>query len=77
VYTKQQYRHLSSLDLADFSRVGEELQIDVPDHYWQLVTGRVMRGESGPTAIHTQLGLVLSGLVGSTSDNHPNTVPMN
>jgi len=46
----------SSLDLADFLRVGEELQIDTligSDHYWQLVTGRVVRGESGPTAIHT------------------------
>ena len=70
-YTKQQYSHLSELDLADFSRVGDELQIDAligSDHYWQLVTGRVMRGGSGPTAIHTQLGWVLSGPVGETSD---------
>ena len=27
-YTKQQYRYLSNLDLADLSPVGEELQID-------------------------------------------------
>jgi len=75
-YTKQQYRHLSNLDLADFSRVGEKLQIDAligSDHYWQLVTGRVVHGEIGPTAIHTQLEWVLSGPVGSTSDNHLNT----
>ena len=73
-YTKQQYRHLSGLDLADYSRVGDELQIDAligSDHYWQLVTGTVLHGESGPTAIHTQLGWILSGPVGSTSDNHP------
>ena len=73
-YTKQQYSHLSSLDLADYSRVGDELQIDAligSDHYWQLVTGTVVCGESGPTAIHTQLGWVVSGPVGSTSDNHP------
>ena len=39
------YRHLAELDLADFYRVGDELQIDAligSDHYWQLVsnTGR-------------------------------------
>ena len=72
-YTIQQYRHLSGLDLADYSCVGDELPIDAligSDHYWQLVTGTVVRGESGPTAIHTQLGWVLSGPVGSISDNH-------
>ena len=59
-YTKQQYRHLSELDLADFSSVGDELHIDAligSDHYWQLVTGRVVRGDNGPTAIHTHLGM--------------------
>ena len=68
--------HLSNLDLADFSQVGEELQIDAliaSDKYWQLVTGRVVHGKSEPTAIHMLLGWVLSGPVGSTSDNHPNT----
>ena len=36
--------------------------------------GRVVRGECGPTAIHTQLGWVLSGPVGSTSgSNHAST----
>ena len=29
--------------------------------YWQLVTGRVVLGEHGPTAIQTKLGWVLSG----------------
>ena len=31
------------------------------DYYWELVTGGVSRGAQGPTAIHTKLGLVLSG----------------
>ena len=38
-HTKQQYSHLSDLDLADSSQVGDELQIDAligSDHYWQL-----------------------------------------
>ena len=34
------------------------------------MNGTVVHGESGPTAIHTQLGWVQSGHVGSTSDNH-------
>ena len=31
------------------------------DQYWQLVSGKVLRGEDGPTAIQTRLGWVLSG----------------
>ena len=58
-YTKEKYKHLAELDLADFSRVGYELQIDAligSDHYWQLVTGTVIQAESGPTATQTHLG---------------------
>ena len=29
--------------------------------YWELVTGKVISGQSGPTAIHTKIGWVLSG----------------
>ena len=74
-YTKQCYNHLANLELADSSRVGEELQIDAligSDHYWQLVTGQIIQGDSGPTAIHTRLGWVLSGPVccGTTELNN-------
>ena len=31
------------------------------DYYWQLVTGSICRGTSGPVAVHTKLGWVLSG----------------
>ena len=65
-YTTQRYNHLADLDLADSSRVCDKLQIDAligSDHYWQLVTGKVIQGQSGPTAIHAHLGWVLSGLV--------------
>ena len=73
-YTKQCYNHLANLELADSSRVGEELQIDAligSDHYWQLVTGEIIQGDSGPTAIHIHLGWVLSGPVscGTESNN--------
>ena len=69
-YTKQKYLHLAELELADLSQVGEELQIDAligSDHYWQLATGKVIQGQSGPTAIHTCLGWVLSGPVWSAA----------
>ena len=33
------------------------------DHYWELTTGRVSRGEDGPMAVETKLGWVLSGPV--------------
>ena len=46
------------------------------DHYWQLVTGKVIQGESGPTAIHTHLGWVLSVPVcGTTEQTSPARFP--
>ena len=72
-YTKQKYNHLADLDLADSSRVGDELQIDAligSDHYWQLATGQVILGQNGPTAIHTHLGWVLSGQVWSAAEQN-------
>ena len=63
-YTKQCYGHLANLELADSSRVGDKLQIDAligSENYWQLVTGQIVQGDSGPTAIHTHFGWVLSG----------------
>ena len=55
---------LMGLELADFLTSGSTLPVDVligSDYYWELVTGSVSRGSSGPTAIHTKLGWVLSG----------------
>ncbi len=57
-------QHLASLDLADYSEGDQSLGVDIlvgSDYYWDLVTGGVSRGSSGPTAIHTKLGWVLSG----------------
>ena len=67
-YTKAKYSHLEGLDLADHSRIGDELQIDAligSDYYWQIATGKVIQTENSPTAIHTHLGWVLSGPVSS------------
>ena len=55
----------------------EEATIDIligSDQYWQLVTGEVVKGKSGPTAMNTKLGWVLSGPVeSSTVKNEPVT----
>ena len=69
-YTKEKYHHLLNLDLADFSRVGDELQVDAligSDHYWQMVTGQVIQG---PTMINSHLAWVLSSPVCSEANLH-------
>ena len=56
--------HLSGLELADPGVDGKDLEIDLligSDHYWKVVTGRIVRGDNGPTAIETRLGWILSG----------------
>ena len=58
------YKHLSSIKLADSADSGENLEINIligAGHYWSLVTGRVLKGKTGPTAIQVRLGQVLSG----------------
>ena len=63
---KDTYPHLFGLNLADNSDTVESLGINVligADNYWKLATGRVRRGKTGPTAIETVLGWVLSGPV--------------
>lgn len=58
------YEHLSGLELAYSGDVTAILEIDLligSDHYWKLVTSRVVKGTGGPTAIETRLGWVLSG----------------
>ena len=57
------YDHLASLELADPGELAGEMTIDIligPDHYWSIATGRVIKCETGPTAIETRLGWVLS-----------------
>ena len=68
--TKERFRHLSNLELADHGCVKGSLEINIligADHYWKFVTGKVVHGTTGPTAIHTVLGWVLSGPVPNIS----------
>ena len=60
----ENHPHLRGLELADFSTSESNLPVDVligSDYYWELVTGSVCKGASGPTAVHTKMGWVLSG----------------
>ena len=63
-HSRECYDHLLGLELADSAGVDDVLEVDVligSDLYWTLATGRVLRGRSGPMAIHTKVGWVLSG----------------
>ena len=62
--TKLKHPHLKGLRLADYHSKEEQLPVDLlvgSDNYWKLVTGNVRRGKTGPTAIQTRVGWVLSG----------------
>ena len=55
--------HLSQLEFAD-SYDDSPLKIDIligSDYYWDLMMGEIQRGNTGPVAINTRLGWVLSG----------------
>ena len=67
-FAAENYPHLRDLPMAD-SCANSELS-DRPvniligaDHYWSFFTGGMSRGESGPVALETSLGWVLSGAV--------------
>ena len=66
------YEHLSELRLADSSDGNDAMEVDLlvgSDHYWELTTGRVSRGEDGPIAVETKLGWVLSGPVSAAEQS--------
>ena len=69
-YATSRFQYLSGLDLADSSDEKDCLEVGVligVDQYWKIVTGKVMKGIAGPTAIKTAFGWVLS----SCSRSHP------
>ena len=76
---QHQYSHLQSLKLADDTTHSSNLHIDLligADHYWSLVTGEIVRSDSGlgPVALNTRLGYVLSGPVQSASGANESTM---
>ena len=74
-FAQQCYSHLADLELADHPSedCGSEVDLLIGnDFYWSFFIGDVKRGESGPVAMKTILGWVLSGPIppapGSGSD---------
>ena len=62
----EDYPHLNSLNSADIvqhSSSGPPEVLIGSDQYWQLVTGKVVKGSDGPVAMHTKLGWMLTGPV--------------
>ena len=54
------------MPLADNNPNDLPLKIDVligADHYWDFIQNTVVRGESGPVAVSSNLGFILSGSV--------------
>ena len=63
-FVQQSYSHLADLKLADQPSEDCGSEVDVligNDFYWSFFTGDTKRGESGPMAMKTSLGWVLSG----------------
>ena len=57
------YPHLVGLDLAEIG-TGTTKKVDVligSDHYWKVVSGEIVRGSTGPTALKSRFGWILSG----------------
>ena len=69
-----QYSHLQDLDLADMAVSGDQSnQIDIligSDYYWHVVTGDIIRGESGPVALSSHFGWLLSGPASPMPHSH-------
>ena len=75
-FCQNNYEHLSRLDLADSSDGHSRLEVDIlvgSDQYWDLITGRTRRGASGPIAIDTRLGWVLSGPTSFPTQEQPSS----
>ena len=58
------YSHLERLELADPIDEDNESHIDIligSDFYWHMVSGDTTRGETGPVAVRSKFGWLLSG----------------
>eukprot|EP00794_Sanderia_malayensis_P003921 gene3921-4466_t len=61
-----EFPHLQGLSLADSFDSSEVRKIDVLiglDHYYDVISGEIIRGSSGPIALRSKLGWLLSGVV--------------
>ena len=69
-----QYPHLRNLDVADEDTdKGRSDSIDIllgTDYYWQVVSGDIIRGDSGPVALNSHFGWLVSGPTKPLSVNY-------
>ena len=75
-FCQNDFDHLVGIDLAECPDSCANLEIYVligSDQYWELVSGGIRRGNSGPVAICTKLGWVLSGPISSRNHDMPAT----
>ena len=61
-FCRNHYEHLSNLELAVPDEGEPQILIGL-DHYWIIVSGEVIQADSGPVAMYTKFGWVLSGPV--------------
>lgn len=57
---------LESIELANYNPSSDGGKIDIligSDHYWEVVTGEIVRDASGPVALNSKFGWILSGPV--------------
>ena len=63
-FVKENYPHLTGLELADNTDCQSELKIDIligMDYYFSILTGKKRQGISGPVAMESVTGWILGG----------------
>jgi hypothetical protein len=54
--------HLNGIQLADKSNASDPIDVLIgSDYYWDIAGGEMIRGNSGPVAISSKFGWLLSG----------------
>ena len=74
-FAASNYSHLAGIWLADFpAERHEHLNCDIligANYYWNFMTGKCIKGESGPVALESSLGWILSGPVHIDVESSP------
>ena len=75
---KQSYDHLKEIKLADSNPYNSDLEVDIlisGSFYWNFICDSFVRDNSGPTALLTKVGYVLSGPIEEVTNNvHSNLI---
>ena len=73
-FASSEFSHLSNLELADSNEYSSDVSVDVLvglDYYHQFISGKITMGElgdSGPVALESVLGWILSGPLCNSRD---------